>query len=110
MSKNKNEQPEISIVDPEQQIGIPQQDDFYKLPARFGSVPLDEAPLGWEVETRRRDTKVTKFEHAYPRIYLPFQEVNRVEFDSGDKFEKTNLFPTGANRLFLIKLEGYLII
>src|SRR3990172_8599859 len=100
MPGKKPEQPEISIVDPEQQIEIPKQDDFYKLPARFGSVPLDEAPIGWEVETRRRETKVTKFEHAYPRIYLPFQEVNRVEFDSGDKFEPTELFPNGANRLF----------
>lgn len=100
MAKNKNDQPQISIVDPNQQIEIPKQDDFYKIPARFGSVPLDEAPLGWEVETRRRETKVTKFEHAYPRIYLPFQEVNRVEFGSGEQFEPTELFPTGANRLF----------
>lgn len=100
MAKKKSEQPEISIIDSEQQIEIPKQDDFYKLPARFGSVPLDEAPLGWEVETRRRETKVTKFEQAYPRIFLPFQEVNRVEFDSGDKFEPSELFPTGANRLF----------
>ena len=96
----KNDQPQISIIDSEQQIEIPKQDDFYKLPARFGSVPLDEAPLGWEVETRRHETKVTKFEHAYPRIYLPFQEVQRVEFGYGDKFEKSELFPTGANRLF----------
>lgn len=100
MAKKNTEQPEISIIDPGQQIEIPKQDDFYKLPARFGSVPLDEAPLGWEVETRRRETKVTKFEQAYPRIYLPFQEVHRVEFDSSDKFEPTELFPTGANRLF----------
>ena len=100
MAKQKNDQPQISIIDSEQQIEIPKQDDFYKLPARFGSVPLDEAPLGWEVETRRHETKVTKFEHAYPRIYLPFQEVQRVEFGYGDKFEKSELFPTGANRLF----------
>ncbi len=100
MSKKKNDQPEISIADPNQQIEIPKQDDFYKLPARFGSVPIDEAPLGWEVELRRKETKITKFEHAYPRIYLPFQEVQRVEFGYGDKFEKTELFPTGANRLF----------
>jgi hypothetical protein len=52
------------------------------------------------VETQRRETKKTKFEHAYPRIYLPFQEVHRVEFWHGKKFEPTELFPTGANRLF----------
>jgi hypothetical protein len=33
---------------------IPQQTDFYRLPARFGAIPLDEAPLGYEVEIRRR--------------------------------------------------------
>ncbi len=85
---------------PEVEIEIPDQSDFYKLPARFGAVPLDEAPLGYEVETKRRETKVTKFEHAYPRIYLPFQEVARVGFGNGKKFAPTELFPTGANRLF----------
>ncbi len=100
MAKKKSEQPEISIVDPEQQIEIPQQEDFYKSPARFGSVPVDEAPLGWLVETRRSETKVTKFEHAYPKIYLPFQEVHRVEFDSNEQFEPNDIFPKGANRLF----------
>ncbi|MDQ3197913.1 MAG: hypothetical protein M3Q46_01780 [Verrucomicrobiota bacterium] len=72
---------EASAVEAE--IEIPDQSDFYKLPARFGAVPLDEAPLGYEVETKRRESKVTKFEHAYPRIYLPFQEVSRVTFGMG---------------------------
>jgi len=60
------------------------------------------------VETRRRETKVTKFQHAYPTIRLPFQEVQRVEFGHSDHFLAENekdrklreLFPTGANRLF----------
>ncbi len=82
------------------EIEIPDQSEFYKLPARFGALPLDEAPLGYVIETKRRETKVTKFEHAYPRIYLPFQEVKRESFGHGKKFEPTPLFPTGANRLF----------
>lgn len=73
-----------------------------------GAIPLDIAPLGWEVETRPRDVKVTKFQHAYPTIRLPFQEVQRFEFGHNDKFLAENeknrklrdLFPTGANRLF----------
>ncbi len=89
-----------SLPRPEVEIEIPDQSDFYKLPARFGAIPLDEAPLGYDVETKRRETKVTKFEHAYPRIYLPFQEVSRVGFGHGKKFAPTELFPTGANRLF----------
>ncbi|MDD8018970.1 MAG: site-specific DNA-methyltransferase [Bacteroidota bacterium] len=100
MVKKNLEESTISIVDSETPLEIPQQTEFYKLPTRFGAVPVDAAPLGWEVETRRRETKITKFEHAYPRIYLPFQEVQRIEFDYGDKFEQTELFPKGANRLF----------
>ena len=73
------------------EIEIPDQSDFYKLPARFGALPLDEAPLGYEIETKRRETKVTKFEHAYPRIYLPFQEVKRESFGHGKKFSAEKL-------------------
>ena len=100
---------EIRIVAPEPEtVEIPKQPEFYKLPVRFGSVPVDEAPLGWEVVTRERQTKVTRFQHAYPRISLPFQEVQRVEFGHNAEFLKQNekdpklkeLFPTGANRLF----------
>jgi DNA modification methylase len=90
----------VETQPPPAEIEIPDQSDFYKLPARFGALPLDEAPLGYEIETKRRETKVTKFEHAYPRIYLPFQEVKRESFGHGKKFEPTPLFPTGANRLF----------
>lgn len=90
----------VEAQSPPVEIEIPDQSDFYKLPARFGALPLDEAPLGYEIETKRRETKVTKFEHAYPRIYLPFQEVKRESFGHGKKFEPTPLFPTGANRLF----------
>jgi len=95
-TKTEIELPELE----KQETEIPQQHEFYKIPARFGAVPVDEAPMGYEVETRRRETKITKFEHAYPKIFLPFQEVQRVEFSHGDKFEATELFPTGANRLF----------
>jgi DNA modification methylase len=97
----KKVQAEIALpLDAQHEHEIPKQTDFYKLPARFGALPLDEMPLGYEIVTRPAETKVTKFEHAYPRITLPFQEVQRVEFGSGDKFEKTDLFPSGANRLF----------
>lgn len=101
---------EIAFIEPpspdEEQI--PEQKEYYKLPVRFGAVPVDEAPLGWEVETRRRETKVTKFQHAYPTIRLPFQEVHRYEFGHNDEFLAANeedpklkeLFPSGANRLF----------
>jgi DNA modification methylase len=104
------EDTEISFIEPpaQDEDEIPEQKEHYQLPTRFGAVPVDEAPLGWEVETRRRQTKVTKFQHAYPTIRLPFQEVQRVEFGHGEQFlaeieqdgKLRELFPTGANRLF----------
>jgi DNA modification methylase len=100
MAKESTKVKPVPVAPVEAEIEIPDQPDFYKLPSRFGAIPLDEAPLGYEVETKRRETKKTKFEHAYPRIYLPFQEVQRVEFGQGKKFDATDLFPSGANRLF----------
>jgi len=98
----KKVETEIALVDKTngEEITIPDQHDFYRIPPRFGSVPVDEAPLGWEIETRRRETKITKFEHAYPKIYLPFQEVHRVEFGHNKAFNPTELFPSRGNRLF----------
>ena len=83
---------EISFIEPPapDEVEIPEQKEHYQLPTRFGAVPVDEAPLGWEVETRRRETKVTKFQHAYPTIRLPFQEVQRVEFGHADEFLAQN--------------------
>ena len=114
MSRKKNATPkiesEIAFIEPPapDDGSIPEQKEHFQLPARFGAVPVDEAPFGWEVETRRREVKVTKFQHAYPIIRLPFQEVQRVEFGHNDQYLAENeknpklrdLFPTGANRLF----------
>jgi DNA modification methylase len=101
---------EISFIEPPSpdEVTIPEQKEHFQLPARFGSVPVDEAPLGWEKETRPQQVQVTKFQHVYPTIRLPFQEVQKVEFRHNAQFlaenEKTpklkELFPTGANRLF----------
>jgi hypothetical protein len=118
---------EIAFIEPPapEEASIPEQKEHFQLPTRFGAVPVDEAPLGWEVETRRHEVKVTKFQHAYPTIRLPFQEVQRMEFGHNDQFtplpagdispeakrsgegqevrasrKYRELFPTGANRLF----------
>ncbi|MBI2989189.1 MAG: hypothetical protein HYY45_20700 [Deltaproteobacteria bacterium] len=50
---------------------IPQQKEFFKIPARFGHVPVAEEPLGYDKERR--------FEGHYPRIELPFQVVDVVQ-------------------------------
>ncbi|NQS98568.1 MAG: site-specific DNA-methyltransferase [candidate division Zixibacteria bacterium] len=98
----------IEPTPPEEEIEIPEQREFDETPARFGAVPVDKLPLGWEQETRKRETKITKFQHLYPRITLPFQEVKRVEFGHNAEFLRQNhndpklkaLFPSGSNRLF----------
>lgn len=113
MPRRKNappDDPHISFIEPPapEEESIPDQKEHFQLPTRFGAVPVDDAPLGWEVETRRRETKVTRFQHAYPTIRLPFQEVQRVEFGHNAKYLAENdgnrklaeLFPSGANRLF----------
>jgi len=118
MPRKKNAAPkvesEIAFIEPPapDEGSIPEQKQHFQLPTRFGAVPVDEAPLGWEVQTRRREVKVTKFQHAYPTIRLPFQEVQRVQFGHNEKFQISHaerseesrklreLFPTGANRLF----------
>ncbi|MBI5027058.1 MAG: site-specific DNA-methyltransferase [Nitrospirae bacterium] len=87
------------------EVEIPKQEEFYKLPRRFGSVPVDEAPLGWETVVKPAEVKITKFENVYPRISLPFQEVDRVSFGYSDlpldtEKHHPDLFPKGANRLF----------
>ena len=50
---------------------LPEQKAFFKIPARFGHVPVAEEPLGYDHERR--------FEQHYPRIELPFQLVDTVE-------------------------------
>ncbi len=112
MPKRKTEavDQEISFIEPPSpdEVALPEQKEHFALPVRFGAVPVDEAPLGWEKETRPRQVQVTKFQHVYPTIRLPFQEVQRVEFAHNALFLAENeknpklkeLFPTGANRLF----------
>lgn len=53
---------------------LPEQEEFWRPPARFGSVPVEEIPLGWD----RR----LKFHKLYPEVRLPTQVVERVSFGS----------------------------
>lgn len=62
---------------------IPKQRDFFKIPRRFGSIPVDELPLGCDPEHQYRK--------IYPRIPLPFQKADRVTFGHS-KLEPNRLF------------------
>ena len=52
---------------------LPQQEKYYRPPARFGSVPVARTPLGW-------DPRNPGFRNHYPVVNLPTQIVERVSF------------------------------
>jgi DNA modification methylase len=61
------------MIDAEEPVdALPQQEAFWRPPTRFGSVPVEKEPLGWD---RRKG-----FRKLYPAVYLPFQVVERVQF------------------------------
>ena len=49
--KSAADEPEISFIEPPEldEGSIPEQKEHFALPVRFGAVPVDEAPLGWEI-------------------------------------------------------------
>jgi len=62
---------------------IPKQPEFYKIPRRFGSIPVDELPLGCD--------KDKQYYKIYPRVALPFQKADTVSFGH-PKLESNRLF------------------
>ena len=56
---------------------LPEQEEFWRPPVRFGTIPVEKEPLGWD-----RQKGFTKL---YPRVNLPFQIVERVSFGHPDK-------------------------
>lgn len=74
--------PEIVDAD-ERTDALPQQEEFWKPPTRFGSVPVEKEPLGWD---RRKG-----FRKLFPQVMLPFQVVERVSFGH-PRLEPNRLF------------------
>jgi len=74
--------PEIVDVD-EKADALPAQEEFWRPPTRFGSVPVEKEPLGWD---RRRG-----FRKLFPQVMQPFQVVERVQFGHSD-LEPNRLF------------------
>jgi DNA modification methylase len=63
--------PEVDATE-EQTPELPQQEEFWRPPVRFGSVPVEKEPLGWD---RRQG-----FRKLFPFVSLPTQVVERVPF------------------------------
>jgi len=62
--------PEVPV--PEVEEALPEQEEFWRPPARFGSVPVEANPLGWDHHRG--------FHKLYPQVMLPTQVVERVSF------------------------------
>ena len=62
---------------------LPAQEEFWLPPVRFGAVPVEKEPLGWD---RRRG-----FRKIYPQVMLPFQVAERVKFGHA-RLEPNRLF------------------
>ena len=62
---------------------LPQQEQFYRAPARFGSIPVEAEPKGWH---RRQG-----FLRHYPRVSLPTQIIERVSLGRTDSHEPNRL-------------------
>ena len=62
---------------------LPQQEEFWRPPVRFGSIPVEAEPLGWD---RRQG-----FNKHYPRVDLPTQIVERVRLGNDEPHEPNRL-------------------
>ena len=73
----ESESPE-QLYDP-----LPPQEEFWRPPARFGSVPVEQEPLGWDRQRR--------FERHYPRVNLPTQIIERVHLGKTEPHQPNRL-------------------
>lgn len=73
-----NSNPPDDIPEP-----LPQQEEFWRAPARFGNVPVDADPKGLD--------EYRKFEKHYPRVDLPVQIAERVRLGRKDVHEPNRL-------------------
>ena len=62
---------------------LPQQEQFYRAPVRFGSIPVEAEPKGWD---RRQG-----FRKHYPLVRLPTQIVERVSLGNTEPHEPNRL-------------------
>lgn len=76
-----------NVVDQREEEGpnieISEQKEFFKVPKRFGNVPVDALPLGY--------TKGKEYRDKFPRIDLPFQKIEEISFGSPE-LEPNKLF------------------
>ena len=65
------------------QEALPQQEEFYRAPARFGNVPVEAYPKGWDSRQG--------FRKHYPRVDLPTQIAERVSLGMAGEHDPNRL-------------------
>ena len=79
VQQEENLQEDDSAVDE----SLPQQEEYWRAPVRFGSVPVEAEPKGWD----RRQA----FRKHFPRVNLPIQIVERVSLGKEEDHEPNRL-------------------
>ena len=62
---------------------LPQQEEFYRAPVRFGSIPIEAEPKGWD--------RHQGFRKHYPPVRLPTQIIERVSLGNDESHEPNRL-------------------
>lgn len=65
-------------------IEIPSQPEFYRIPKKFGNIPVVEEPIGYE--------KRKGYEGKFPFINLPIQKMEEISFGNNEIYPKNKLF------------------
>ena len=79
----KQAQPNVELDSDAVAEPLPQQEEYWQAPARFGSVPVDAEPKGWD--------RYRGFRKHYPRLDLPTQVVERVTLGREEPHEANRL-------------------
>lgn len=74
---------DIQEIEEKVKIEIAEQKEFFKVPRRFGNIPVEELPFGCD--------RAEQYRKLYPFVSLPFQTVERVSFGH-PKLDPNRLF------------------
>ncbi|MEM3714991.1 MAG: site-specific DNA-methyltransferase [Nitrososphaeria archaeon] len=76
---------EFVVEEEEKPITLPEQEELFKMPKKFGTVPdVDKVPLDWDSKKG--------YTHLFPQLRLPFQKIEEFSFGNPDLEPKNRLF------------------
>ncbi len=72
----------------EKPIELPKQEEFFRMPKKFGTIPdVERAPLNWNSKKG--------YTNLFPKVRLPFQKIDTISF--GNKELESNKLYWGDN-------------